>query len=100
MNATADRPGVLVFPPALYFGALLVGTVLEFLRPWDLVVPVMLRWIAGIVGVAALALAVRARATFEKAGTNVNPMEPALALVESGPFRFTRDPMYLAMTTL
>ena len=98
MNATADRPGVLVLPPVVYFGALLAGTVLELVRPWDLPVPLTVRWIAGLVGVAALAFGGGARAAFGRAGTNVNPMHAATALVASGPFRFTRNPMYVAMT--
>ena len=98
MSVTADRPGVLVFPPLLYFSALLMGTALEFVRRWDFAVPTLLRWVAAAVGVGALVLAMRARATFRRAGTNVNPMQAATALVESGPFRVTRNPMYVAMT--
>lgn len=98
MDAPTDRPGVVVLPPLLYLGALVAGTALEFVRPWDLRIATVARWIAGALGVAALALAVRARVTFERAGTNVNPMRPAIALVESGPFRFSRNPMYVAMT--
>jgi protein-S-isoprenylcysteine O-methyltransferase Ste14 len=99
MSAPADRPGVVVLPPLLYFGALLFGAALELLRPLDLPVPAAVRWVAAFVGLAALVLAVRARATFQRAGTNVNPMQPATALVEGGPFRFTRNPMYVSMTT-
>ena len=97
MNAP-DRPGVLVLPPILYFGALLLGTGLEFLRNWDLPVPTAVRWIAGLVGVAAFALGLRARGAFERAGTNVNPTQPATVLVAGGPFRFSRNPMYVSMT--
>ena len=31
------------------------------------------------------------------AGTNVDPAKPALMIVRDGPFRFTRNPMYLAL---
>jgi protein-S-isoprenylcysteine O-methyltransferase Ste14 len=31
-----------------------------------------------------------------RAGTNVLPTRPALAIVTDGPFRFTRNPLYLA----
>jgi protein-S-isoprenylcysteine O-methyltransferase Ste14 len=34
------------------------------------------------------------------AGTNVNPAKPALTIVHGGPFRFTRNPMYLALCLL
>ncbi len=34
------------------------------------------------------------------AGTNISPLKPAISLVTSGPYRFTRNPLYLAMTLL
>ena len=34
------------------------------------------------------------------AGTNVNPALPTTATVASGPFRFSRNPLYLALTLL
>ena len=47
--------------------------------------------------ILAPTLAIKAAATFKKARTNVNPAERALTLVRGGPFRFTRNPMYLAL---
>jgi protein-S-isoprenylcysteine O-methyltransferase Ste14 len=34
----------------------------------------------------------------ERVGTNVNPTLPSTALVEAGPFRFSRNPLYVALT--
>jgi protein-S-isoprenylcysteine O-methyltransferase Ste14 len=34
---------------------------------------------------------------FKRAGTNIRPFLPSTALVLSGPYRFTRNPMYLGM---
>ncbi|TLY57361.1 MAG: isoprenylcysteine carboxylmethyltransferase family protein [Gammaproteobacteria bacterium] len=48
----------------------------------------------------ALALGVPAIGAFQKAGTPVIPFERATALVTSGSFRFTRNPMYLGMALL
>ncbi len=33
-------------------------------------------------------------------GTNINPALPATTLVTSGPFRFSRNPLYSALTLL
>ena len=35
-----------------------------------------------------------------RAETNVDPYKPATAVVTRGPFRFTRDPLYLSMTLM
>ena len=50
--------------------------------------------------VLAPTLALSALRKMKAAGTNVHPSEPALALVRGGPFRFTRNPMYLALCLL
>ena len=36
----------------------------------------------------------------KRAGTNIRPDQPTLALVFDGPFRFTRNPLYMALTGL
>ena len=54
--------------------------------------------VCGIVFIIlAPTLALWALRTMKAAGTNVHPAEPALALVRDGPFRFIRNPMYLAL---
>jgi protein-S-isoprenylcysteine O-methyltransferase Ste14 len=50
--------------------------------------------------ILAPTLALSALRTMKASGTNVHPSEPALALVYGGPFRFTRNPMYLALCLL
>ena len=42
-------------------------------------------------------MALSALRTFKAAGTNVHPSEPALTIVRGGPYRFSRNPMYLAL---
>ena len=57
--------------------------------------------VCGIVfTVLAPSLALSALITMKAAGTNVDPAKPALAIVRGGPFRFTRNPMYLALCLL
>ena len=58
--------------------------------------------IAVVIAVAGLALGVVAVGHFLRARTTVDPLDPgkASALVASGIYRFTRNPMYLGMATL
>ena len=52
---------------------------------------------AGIALVATLVvLALWAAVAFRRAGTTIVPQREPSALVESGPFRFSRNPIYLA----
>ena len=34
------------------------------------------------------------------ANTNISPLKPAVSLVTTGPFRFSRNPLYVAITFL
>jgi protein-S-isoprenylcysteine O-methyltransferase Ste14 len=45
-------------------------------------------------------LARSAEAAMKRAGTNIRPDQPTLAVVSNGPFRFTRNPLYVAATGL
>ena len=57
--------------------------------------------LAMILGIICLlvgpSLALPALFTMRAAGTHANPAKPALLIVRSGPYRFTRNPMYLAL---
>ena len=45
-------------------------------------------------------LAIWARNKFVRAGTAVQPWKPASRVVSGGPYRFTRNPMYIALALL
>ena len=95
-----DRPGVIVLPPVLYLVALVLGIALHRLAPLFLPIADAARW-AGIgLVLAGFAFATWARLQFARVGTNVNPTQPTTAIVASGPFRFTRNPMYVALAVV
>jgi protein-S-isoprenylcysteine O-methyltransferase Ste14 len=94
-GGSTDSLGVIVFPPALYAGTLLLGLLLHWLRPVHLASGLWIR-IAGLaIAAAGGAVASGGSRTMHRAGTNVLPTKPTLAIVTDGPFRFTRNPLYL-----
>ncbi len=101
MNDNGDSAKVLVFPPVLYLGALLLGLILHVLIPLPWHPPEWPSRFAGVVLLlAGLILARAAQAALRRAGTNVRPDQPTTAIVRDGPFRYSRNPLYLATTLL
>jgi len=54
-------------------------------------------WLGGAVFAAGFALAVWAIVTFRRAGTRVETHKPTTTIVAGGPYRLTRNPIYLGM---
>lgn len=96
MARDADRPDVVVFPPLLLGGAMVLGFVLDRLHPMPLLPPVAARSIGVILFALSGALGYRAQSALRRVGTNISPSQPTLALATDGPYRRTRNPLYLA----
>jgi protein-S-isoprenylcysteine O-methyltransferase Ste14 len=78
----------------------LVGVALEIAFPVS-ALPLGLALAGGLLGAAVfLALNSSAITLFRRARTNVIPFRPTTAIVTSGPYRFTRNPMYVGMAAL
>ncbi len=95
----SDSPDVLVFPPLLPAGTFLLSLFLNHFFPLRLVGAMGVRVCGGMILAAGIALMAWGRRTMVRAGTNVPPHKPTLAIVTSGPFRFTRNPLYLGGST-
>jgi protein-S-isoprenylcysteine O-methyltransferase Ste14 len=98
MGDRADTANVIVRPPIAWALAVLAGLALDWLMPLPFA-PAMLpaRWLGGMVFALALALVAWAIATMTRAGSNVPTSLPTTTIVEIGPYRFTRNPIYLGM---
>ncbi|HZN24769.1 MAG TPA: isoprenylcysteine carboxylmethyltransferase family protein [Burkholderiales bacterium] len=96
-----DAAAVRVFPPALPLVTILAGVGLQYIWPIDIGVqiPVPLRyWIGGlIVAGAVLLLGGWSVLLMRRSGQSENPWKPTTRIIERGPYRFTRNPMYLQM---
>jgi len=99
-DAVGDSPGVPFPPPLFYVAAIAAGALLRRYAPlpigWD--TP---RLIAAWLLIALFAvLLLWSFSWFARRRTTIIPNRPAHSLVLDGPFRFTRNPLYLALALL
>jgi protein-S-isoprenylcysteine O-methyltransferase Ste14 len=96
-----DHAGVIAPPPLLALGALAIGIVTEQALggPW-LAFPDWTRGVSAALGAAALALALGAVRELRRFRTAVEPWRPTTAIVSTGVYRLTRNPIYLGFVLL
>jgi protein-S-isoprenylcysteine O-methyltransferase Ste14 len=98
--AAPDTAGVVAPPPLIFATAFVAGWLLGRVFPWP-ILPAAIAFPAGFVpGIAGLALAVAAFREMRRARTAVSPYAPTTALVRTGPFAHSRNPLYVALTLL
>ena len=102
IKTSKDHANVAVFPPLPFALAVVAGVLVQVL--WEPFRFFPEFWIGHAAGwplvLVAAALAVWAQRTMAGAGESSNVYKPNGAIVSAGPFAFTRNPMYLALTLL
>ena len=96
MNEPQPSSRFLV-PPVYFLVALLLMGFFHRVAPWARVLEAPYRYGGVVLMALALGLILWAALLFRRAGTNIRPYLPSTALVLDGPYRFTRNPMYLGM---
>lgn len=99
MAIETDSARVRFPPPLVYLGALLLGMAAERFVPlrsfgvdWRLLIAT-----GAPLLIAGAAMMLAAAGLFRRLGTNVRPSQPATKIATTGPYRWTRNPMYLGM---
>lgn len=102
MGATAERGARVRFPPPLVFlGGILAGVGAARVVAAAIPLGRTMRIAGGLVVlVAGVGLIVAARRHFVRTGQSPIPWKPSPELILHGPFRFTRNPMYVGMTLI
>ena len=100
MSVVRDNPGVIAKPPTIYFLAIVVGIVLQLVSPLPIKRLAASLWIGIAINVMGLLVMVVAVKEFRKLQTPEDTNLPSTTLVISGPYRYSRNPMYISLTLL
>jgi protein-S-isoprenylcysteine O-methyltransferase Ste14 len=85
-------------PPFWALAYTLIAIGASFLAGWPRFPGLPLVWLGVVLIVLGIGLSVTAAMLFRRESTEINPTSPAnRKLVTSGPFRLTRNPMYLGL---
>jgi len=90
----------LIRPPFVYAGAIAVGLLLHLVWLVRLLSRAVSALLGGIVVLVAVALFLWAVRTLRIAGTPVPGNRPTTTIVRTGPYRYSRNPIYLAFSLL
>lgn len=93
-----DTLRVPLKPPVLFFLALLAGTALDRFWPWPLPIAFRLRLgVGSCLFVGSLALGSWALVTLRRHAASPEFGREVITLVQAGPYRFSRNPLYVAL---
>ncbi len=96
--AEPDAPGVIAKPPFIYLGFLALGLGLNWIWPYPLL-PQSLRYtLGGALFALGIALALASIRRFKAVGTSFHTHKPATAILTDGPYRISRNPIYIGLT--
>jgi protein-S-isoprenylcysteine O-methyltransferase Ste14 len=97
---SVERGARVRFPPPLVFlGCVLLGAAFKYVVPAPVPVGRTISVIGGLlILMTGLGFVVSARILFSRTGQNPIPWKPTPSLIFQGPYRFTRNPMYLGVT--
>ena len=96
--AEKDVPGVIARPPFIYLGFLVLGLGLDWLWPYPLLPEALRYTLGGALFALGLGLALASIRRFKAAGTNFETQKPATAILTEGPYRISRNPIYIGLT--
>jgi len=97
---STDNAGVKFPPPFIFLLSILIGLGLQRFWPMS-VVPATLALPLGVASIVfALVLVILGFRELRRHKTTIRPDEPSSAIVKTGPYRFTRNPLYVSLSAL
>jgi protein-S-isoprenylcysteine O-methyltransferase Ste14 len=92
-----DKANVVVLPPVIFVVALLLGLLMEYAVPMQVLPRTPARWLGILLILGSLPIAVSAIRELFKANTALDVRKPTTVIVQTGAFRFSRNPIYIGL---
>lgn len=89
-----------ILPPVYFLAALVLMVALHFLLPLAQIVPAPYRYLGAAPIVAGLLVNLWADGCFKRFQTTIKPFQESSHLVETGPYRYSRNPMYVGLVLM
>jgi protein-S-isoprenylcysteine O-methyltransferase Ste14 len=100
-QSTERGANVHIPPPLVYIGFIVLGALLQYtIAPIPFPGDAWIRIVGVIIVVAGLVLIFSALATFRRTGQDPKPWTPSPELIVQGPYRSTRNPMYVGLACI
>lgn len=99
-SSEKDWSGVIVPPPIVYLVCLVAGLGLDFLWPIPLLPQAIQFGVGFTIIVASFLLVGLAFMKFRRSGTSIDYRKPTTGIIATGPFAYSRNPVYVGMTML
>lgn len=87
-----------IMPPTIFYAFAILIAVLYFVFPIKRIIPFPYNYFGWLLIWFGIFINIWAWAIFRKKQTTLNPFKKPTKFDVSGPFKFTRNPMYLGMT--
>jgi protein-S-isoprenylcysteine O-methyltransferase Ste14 len=95
-----DRPNTIPWPPIVYVSAVAMGVALQKVLPLPELNKAAFQLCGGFLALVAIAIDMSTFLTFRKHKTTILPNKGATNLITTGPFAWSRNPIYVANTVL